>query len=304
MSEPSADASGDRSQVGPTETDVVVRYWAAARAAAGVECDRFPVAGATSLAQLLDDVRARHRDRPRLVDVVAVCSVLVGDRPVGLADPADVLVRAGETVELLPPFAGGSGGRPEPPALSEMSVLFVCTANICRSAFAELLARHQLEGREVRRRVSVASAGVRGWVDHPMDEVMAAELRERGVGPLDFRSRPIDAQLVQEADLILTAEAGHRRYILQEWPGALRRTYSLGQFARGVESLDEGLELPDLLSGVTRSRPTASSDDDVVDPYRRGAAAAAAAAGELERLLLTLLPRLAPAPEISRHPVS
>lgn len=86
---------------------VVVRYWAAARAAAGTEQDSVPVEGSTTLAVLLDEVVARHADRPRLKDVVGVCSVLVGDRPVGTADPASVVLRPGDTVELLPPFAGG-----------------------------------------------------------------------------------------------------------------------------------------------------------------------------------------------------
>jgi molybdopterin converting factor small subunit len=33
--------------------------------------------------------------------------VLVGDRPVGSTDPREVVLSAGDTVELLPPFAGG-----------------------------------------------------------------------------------------------------------------------------------------------------------------------------------------------------
>ncbi|MEP7090665.1 MAG: MoaD/ThiS family protein [Nocardioidaceae bacterium] len=86
---------------------ITVRYWAAARAAAGVESDTLPIADTATLADVLAAVRALHADRPRLADVVAVCSVLVGDRPVGSSDPADVPVSAGDTVELLPPFAGG-----------------------------------------------------------------------------------------------------------------------------------------------------------------------------------------------------
>lgn len=86
---------------------VTVRYWAAARAAAGVDSDLVPVAEGTTLADVLTAVRALHTDRPRLADVVAVCSVLVGDRPVGSRDPEDVPVASGDTVELLPPFAGG-----------------------------------------------------------------------------------------------------------------------------------------------------------------------------------------------------
>jgi molybdopterin synthase sulfur carrier subunit len=94
----------------PSGTEVgsiTVRYWAAARAAAGVESDVLPASAGTTLADLLAAVRALHRDRPRLAEVVQVCSVLVGDRPVGSADPASVTLQPGDTVELLPPFAGG-----------------------------------------------------------------------------------------------------------------------------------------------------------------------------------------------------
>ncbi len=84
---------------------VTVRYWAGARAAAGVAEESFPVPA--SLADLLAEVTSRHLDRPRLKDVVSVCSILVGDRPVSTSDPADVVLEPGDTVELLPPFAGG-----------------------------------------------------------------------------------------------------------------------------------------------------------------------------------------------------
>ncbi len=90
-----------------TTGTVLVRYWAAARAAAGVESDVVDVRTTTSLAALLSEVRDRHRDRERLPAVLAVCSVLIGDRPVGSQDPTQVQIAAGDTVELLPPFAGG-----------------------------------------------------------------------------------------------------------------------------------------------------------------------------------------------------
>jgi molybdopterin converting factor small subunit len=86
---------------------VTVRYWAAARAAAGVDSDVVAAGAGTTLASVLAAVRDLHADRPRLGDVIGVCSVLVGDRPVGSRSPADVAVSDGDTVELLPPFAGG-----------------------------------------------------------------------------------------------------------------------------------------------------------------------------------------------------
>jgi molybdopterin synthase sulfur carrier subunit len=91
----------------PEVGSITVRYWAAARAAAGVDSDAIPAQDVATLADVLAAVRALHRDRPRLSEVVQVCSVLVGDRPVGSADPGDVRLQAGDTVELLPPFAGG-----------------------------------------------------------------------------------------------------------------------------------------------------------------------------------------------------
>ena len=86
---------------------VTVRYWAAARAAAGGDAEPVPVEEGATLADVLDEVRSRHGARSRLAEVLAVCSVLVGDRPVGSRAPEDVRLAAGDTVELLPPFAGG-----------------------------------------------------------------------------------------------------------------------------------------------------------------------------------------------------
>jgi len=85
---------------------VTIRYWAAARAAAGVDVEEVAVSGEVTLDTVLAEARRRHDDR-RFRDVLSTCSVLVGERPVGAHDPARVVVRPGETVELLPPFAGG-----------------------------------------------------------------------------------------------------------------------------------------------------------------------------------------------------
>jgi molybdopterin synthase sulfur carrier subunit len=93
--------------VTPSAGAVTVRYWAAAKSAAGVDSDVLEVTEPTTLAAVLSRVLALHADRPKLHDVVGVCSVLVGDRPVGGYEPEEVTVKPGDIVELLPPFAGG-----------------------------------------------------------------------------------------------------------------------------------------------------------------------------------------------------
>lgn len=88
------------------ETAVTVRYWAGARAAAGTAEDVFDLPGGATLDEVVALVLQRHPD-PAMARTVGVCSVLVGDQPVGSRDPAEVVLAPGAVVELLPPFAGG-----------------------------------------------------------------------------------------------------------------------------------------------------------------------------------------------------
>lgn len=89
------------------ETQIIaVRYWAGAKHAAGTDRDEL----VTRAALTLEEVRRRAIDLhpgTRLGEVLGACSALIGEQPVGKADPASVTVRPGETVEFLPPFAGG-----------------------------------------------------------------------------------------------------------------------------------------------------------------------------------------------------
>lgn len=95
-----ADESVDMGQI-------TLRYWAAARAAAGVASDVLTVEGQLTVASAREHALALHDHDVDLARVLAVCSVLVDDRPVGTNDPGSVPVPVGSSVEFLPPFAGG-----------------------------------------------------------------------------------------------------------------------------------------------------------------------------------------------------
>jgi molybdopterin synthase sulfur carrier subunit len=94
-------------QTDSTAGQVRLRYWASARAAAEVEEDVLDVTGPVSLSTLRDRARQLHAGSARFSAVLDTCSVLVGDRPVASEDPDSVQVSPGQTVEFLPPFAGG-----------------------------------------------------------------------------------------------------------------------------------------------------------------------------------------------------
>lgn len=81
-----------------------IRYWAAAKEAAGVAEEPYDAA---TLAEALAAVRALHADRPRFAAVLAQCSFLVDGAPVGGRAPDAVPLPEGATIEVLPPFAGG-----------------------------------------------------------------------------------------------------------------------------------------------------------------------------------------------------
>jgi sulfur-carrier protein len=81
---------------------VTVRYWAAAKAAAGIAEEPYD---ADTLAEALAAVRTRH---PReLTRVLRRCSFLIDGDPVGTRGHETVRLAEGGTVEVLPPFAGG-----------------------------------------------------------------------------------------------------------------------------------------------------------------------------------------------------
>lgn len=96
-----------RPSAGRGVTHITLRYWAGARAAAGVESDVIDAEAPVSVAALRERALALHPESAALPRVLATCSVLIDDRPLGLADATQVLVPGGSTVEFLPPFAGG-----------------------------------------------------------------------------------------------------------------------------------------------------------------------------------------------------
>lgn len=77
---------------------VTVRYWAGARAAAGVDSDQLG-----PCATVADAVAAAVALRPALAPVAEVSTLLVDGRRAGRDEP----LPAGALLEVLPPFAGG-----------------------------------------------------------------------------------------------------------------------------------------------------------------------------------------------------
>jgi molybdopterin synthase sulfur carrier subunit len=81
---------------------VTVRYFGAARAAAGTETETFETRAGTTLAELLERLGYRSADMAR---VLQRCSFLCNG--VAVRDRHAQQIATSQTVDVLPPFAGG-----------------------------------------------------------------------------------------------------------------------------------------------------------------------------------------------------
>lgn len=85
-------------------TNVTVRYWAAAKEAAGLAEE---TVDADTLAGAIAAALARRGTDPRLRAVLDRSSFLVDGLAVGGRDAEEIALPEAAVIEVLPPFAGG-----------------------------------------------------------------------------------------------------------------------------------------------------------------------------------------------------
>ena len=153
------------------------------------------------------------------------------------------------------------------------SILAVCTGNVCRSPAVERLLSSKLGPT-----VTVSSAGTHALVGHPIAEPMGWLLLDSGVEPASFKARRLSEQMLKEADLILSMTRAQRGLVVELWPAAVRRTFTLREFARLLSFVDPAalpggspaerlwaaMPLAAAARGGQRMSP---EEDDVVDPF-------------------------------------
>lgn len=202
-------------------------------------------------------------------------------------------------------------------------ILFVCTANLCRSPLAQALAValsgaragappatgaasgtaaevFDPEGASLRF-ASAGTAAIEGLPVHPFT---AVALERRGLDMPGFSSGLLGPQDVHEAALIVTATREHRAHCVRMLPSANRRCFTLRQLSRLATVIDQdglavapsastapgpapriGALLDAIPAARGRIQPVAAVDDDLADPVMAGQEAFHACAQEIARLL-------------------
>jgi protein-tyrosine phosphatase len=158
-------------------------------------------------------------------------------------------------------------------------ILFVCTANICRSPMAERLAARYLG--DVPDLFGVSGAGTRGQEGSEMHPHAEQTLRSLGASADGFQARRLTAAHLAGADLVLTATREHRSACVSLDPVSLGRVFTIPQFARLAEVMattpidgdDPVTRARAVVREAVRARallqPISAELDEIADPIGR-----------------------------------
>ncbi len=150
----------------------------------------------------------------------------------------------------------------------QKKIIFVCTGNTCRSPMAEVLFRSLIDEREdLRDEFLVSSAGIYAFEGDPASaEAIEVMKEEFNINLKPHRAKVLDDKDIREAYLILTMTLHHKEMILDLYPEAADKVYTLKAFAQ-----EDG------------------KDADVCDPFGQDFDTYKNCAFEIESLLLDMM---------------
>jgi protein-tyrosine-phosphatase len=113
------------------------------------------------------------------------------------------------------------------------NILLVCTGNTCRSPMAKALLQKILQERAPgsAEEFHISSAGLTTGPGLPASKYAIAVMEERGIDIKGHRSQPVDASLVQAADLVLAMTDVQREYLWDRFPTRKENIFTLAEFA-------------------------------------------------------------------------
>jgi protein-tyrosine-phosphatase len=110
-------------------------------------------------------------------------------------------------------------------------VLFVCTANVCRSPMAQAIFNALAKDRDLPFRAQ--SAGTASLEGEPMAPNAVAALEEVGIYPEAHSARQLSAKMLEEAELVLAMSPRHVATLRQLRENSLGQVHILPEYASG-----------------------------------------------------------------------
>jgi protein-tyrosine phosphatase len=111
-----------------------------------------------------------------------------------------------------------------------MKILFVCTANICRSVIAEGILKKLLANSTGSHTIVVTSAGIDALEDYTPDRTTNEICTKRGVHIGSHKARQLTKAMLKETDIILCMEKIHKQRILSAFPKFIKNVFLLKEY--------------------------------------------------------------------------
>lgn len=146
------------------------------------------------------------------------------------------------------------------------SILFVCTGNICRSAFAACASQKMLHSDHI----SVGSAGIGALVGEPIDPIVASIADQLELQTDKHVSRQLTGRQLKNVDLVLIFGPEHYQWILDNYPEQIRKVVPLQRFVTTAELIpaSDRRTWDKLIEKVSYGTKEFTEDDWIKDPYR------------------------------------
>lgn len=156
--------------------------------------------------------------------------------------------------------------------MKQERILFICTANVCRSPMAEALCKDIIkkDGKSGGNPIEVRSAGISNINGADASDQALLVLRERGIDMSRHKSRVIDQDFIDWADLVLCMEAEQLNNLRHSFPADYPKLHLLSEYC--------------------------GSEGDISDPSGKPTGAYEECARQLEFLLTTLMRKMGDIP--------
>ena len=128
---------------------------------------------------------------------------------------------------------------------SDLTLLFVCTGNTCRSPMAEQIFNEQARGLSAH----AISAGLDAKPGSPINPQAPVALTQLGYSPKEHRSTLVSTEAVEEADVVLTFTQDQKNELGERFPAATGKLFTISEYANS----------------------TSGKHEDVADPYGKSA---------------------------------
>jgi protein-tyrosine phosphatase len=110
---------------------------------------------------------------------------------------------------------------------SDLTVLFVCTGNTCRSPMAEQIFNEQAKDLSAH----ASSAGLSANPGSPMNPKASEALTNLGYSPTSHSSALVSVEAVEQSDVILIFTQDQKNEMAERFPAAVAKLFTVSEYA-------------------------------------------------------------------------